>query len=106
MTLHPTVDAAGDEQPALPEWLLAGAGAPQPLGANAPLLLGSSATVRLVRTGRVYLFAVPLRDGRPAGVRRHLFTAGPGSALFGLDAAPEGLGLLASGSPGTTVLRL
>jgi ATP-binding cassette subfamily C protein len=106
MTLHPTTDAAGDGQSPLPEWLLAGAEAPQPLGANAPLLLASSATIWLVSSGRVYLFAVPLRQGRPAGVRRHLFTASAGSALFGLDAAPEGLGLLASGSPGTTVLRL
>src|SRR5262245_34687391 len=98
MMLHPTADAAGDGQPPLPEWLLAGAGWPQPLGAHAPLLLTDNATVWLVGAGQVNLFAVPLRDGRPAGVRRHLVTAGTGCALFGLHAEPDGLGLLASGS--------
>lgn len=77
---------------------------------NRPLLLGDPDGVWLVQAGVVEVFAVPLKDGEPAGARLHLFSARPGQALFGMSfTAPEGSrshGLLAVGHPGTRLLQL
>ena len=61
-----------------------------------------------VREGHVDLFAVPGRDGEPAGARTHRARAGAGALL--LAAHPGGpderTGLLAVGAMGTTVARV
>lgn len=70
------------------------------------LILNDPEAVYLVNSEQVEVFAVPLRDGKPRGVRTFLFSAEHGSLLFGLD--PEGfgtgLGLVVSGKPGSSVL--
>jgi NHLM bacteriocin system ABC transporter ATP-binding protein len=50
---------------------------------NEPILLDDPQTVWVVQSGSVALFAVTMRDGIQEGVRRYLFSAGSGNALFG-----------------------
>ena len=77
-------------------------------GANAPVLLSDPDAAWLVESGSADVFLVPLRDGEVAGVRRYLWSVGPGDVACGakpLAAAgdPDGreLGLLAVGTAGT-----
>jgi ATP-binding cassette subfamily C protein len=77
------------------------------IGANTPFMLDDPASVYIVFTGGVDVFAVALSDGQPAGQRRHLLRVDAGSALFGTatgDGAPTGL--LAVGTNQTRVLKL
>ena len=62
----------------------------------------------LVQAGTLELFAVPVKDGTPAGTRRYVGSIGPGAALFGatLDAAEPSFGLLAVPCGDTRLLQL
>jgi len=75
------------------------------LAGNSPLPLDSGREVWRVEAGTVEVFAVP-RDS--PGPRTHLWTAGAGQILCGLDPGRDGhgLGLLAVGHPGTRLRRL
>lgn len=78
-------------------------GAPETdAGGDRPFLLDGDGAW-LVRAGRVDVFAVPLRDGAPAGSRTHLFRVEAGGLLLGTGGAGEGVGLLAVGGTGTRV---
>jgi NHLM bacteriocin system ABC transporter ATP-binding protein len=83
-------------------------GTVQEVTGNHPLLLHDPEAVWLVESGRVDVFAVPVRAGRPAGARIHLCRAEAGQALFGMaiDPSGTGTGVLAVGIPGCRVLRL
>jgi NHLM bacteriocin system ABC transporter ATP-binding protein len=74
---------------------------------NNPLSLDEPETVWVVQSGRVDVFAVPLRDGRAAGALIHLLRAEAGQVLVGV--APGGpaarSALLATGIPGCRVVR-
>ncbi|EFH13417.1 hypothetical protein, partial [Teichococcus cervicalis] len=83
-----------------------GLGTPRAIAGNTPLLLDQPGQALLVLEGEVELFLVPLEEGRPAGLRRHLFGLGRGALLFGVDGAAEGVGLLAVGHVGTRVAEL
>ena len=75
---------------------------------NRLLLLDDPESVWLLESGRVQLFMVDTRDGEPVGARKYLAQVEAGQGLFGLR--PEdragGLRLVASGKPGTRVLKL
>jgi len=73
------------------------------VGSDRPFLLGGGGAW-LVRTGRIDVFAVPLKDGEVAGSRTHLFRVEQGGMLFGTrDHAGAAVGLLAVGAAGTRV---
>jgi NHLM bacteriocin system ABC transporter ATP-binding protein len=76
--------------------------------ANSPLLLEESASVSLVSSGSVEIFAVAVSGGSVVGTRHHLATIEAGEILFEIGPArtEEGLHLLAVGSPGTKLFRL
>jgi NHLM bacteriocin system ABC transporter ATP-binding protein len=77
-------------------------------GSSRPVLLDDPGTVWVVYVGWVDVFAVPSERGDVSGVRRHLFRAEAGQAIFGVDAADDGPGitLLAVGGPRTKLVRL
>lgn len=77
------------------------------LAGNNPLLLDDPETVWLVGSGRVEVFAVPLRHGEPSGARRHLFRVEAGQLLFSTQRGPDDAwGLVAVGVPQAQVFRL
>ncbi|MBI4276874.1 MAG: NHLP bacteriocin export ABC transporter permease/ATPase subunit [Armatimonadetes bacterium] len=83
------------------------AGQPVEIAGNQPLLLHDGDAAWLVETGRVHVFAVRMAGGQPAGTRHHLCSAEPGDALLGISPPADGsLGLLATGVPGTRLVRL
>lgn len=79
-------------------------GKAQPVAGNRPLALGDPEAVWLVGGLPVDVFAVPLRDGEPAGARIHLCRFEPGQLLFG--APPGAMELVAVGLPGSTAYHL
>ncbi len=86
---------------------IAGSGAvPRRLSGKTPLLLDDPGLVWAVLEGRVEVYSVRIRDGVPAGARRHHFTAFAGDLLPGLGTGDAGLVLLAAGLPGTRVAAL
>jgi NHLM bacteriocin system ABC transporter ATP-binding protein len=75
-------------------------------GSHRPFLLNDPEVMWLIDAGSVDVFAVPLRDGEPAGARTHLFRAGPGQALFGLASdAADSIGFLAVGQVDTRLRK-
>ena len=86
----------------------AGDGAPQPLEANAPLLLEGAENAWLLQAGTAEIFSIDLLDGEQDGPRRHVFSAEPGCLLIGFDLRRRGKEtvLLAVGFAGTQVLRV
>jgi ATP-binding cassette subfamily C protein len=77
-------------------------------GSNRPFLLDDHQKIWIVHTGKVDVFAVQVRDGEAAGVRRHLFRAEAGSLLMGMDLKSyrRNMGLLAVGVAGTTLFPI
>jgi NHLM bacteriocin system ABC transporter ATP-binding protein len=82
------------------------AGTPRALQANAPLLLGDAESIWLIASGSIDVFAVPIRDGRPAGARMHLFRTQLGQALFGMNLDGSAIALEAVGLPHSGVVAL
>jgi ATP-binding cassette subfamily C protein len=78
------------------------------VGGNTPVLLAEPDGVLYVGSGRVEIFSVAVKNGKPEGARRHFFTATEGDALFGmdLDRYGENQGFLAVGVVGTRLLKL
>ncbi|WP_159995563.1 NHLP bacteriocin export ABC transporter permease/ATPase subunit [Roseomonas sp. 18066] len=93
---------------ALRQALAAALGDAVAVAGNRPLLLDRADSAWLVLEGEVDLFLVPLEDGRPAGLRQHLFAIPAGGLLFGLDGSdlPAPVGLLAVGQVGSVVAEL
>jgi NHLM bacteriocin system ABC transporter peptidase/ATP-binding protein/NHLM bacteriocin system ABC transporter ATP-binding protein len=77
---------------------------------NQPFLLDDPHEVAIVYEGKVDVFAVQLHRHEVVGNRRHILSAAPGQALFGLepelDEAGSGRGLLAVGVAGTQLVKL
>jgi NHLM bacteriocin system ABC transporter ATP-binding protein len=73
---------------------------------NRPVLLDDPELAWVVFSGYVDVFAVRLEDGKPVGARRHLFRSTDGAALFGMVLGGRQVGLLATGAPGTQLLRV
>jgi NHLM bacteriocin system ABC transporter ATP-binding protein len=73
-------------------------------GAHAAVLADPSYAYYVV-SGKVEIFTVAVKDGRPVGARTHFLTVPQGEALFGMDQRYAGeSGFLAS-SKGDTVVR-
>jgi NHLM bacteriocin system ABC transporter ATP-binding protein len=75
---------------------------------NEPIILDDAATAWIVYAGEIDVFWVPVERGTennaPVGARHHLFRAEEGTGLFGI--APDHVGLLANGAPGSQLLRV
>ncbi|MFW5993165.1 MAG: NHLP bacteriocin export ABC transporter permease/ATPase subunit [Desulfohalobiaceae bacterium] len=78
------------------------------ISGNSILVLNQPDSIYLVGSESVEVFAVPIREGRPKGVRRFLFSFGQDSLLFGLDTEDQDseLGLIVTGKPGSAVLEI
>ncbi|MGH9566902.1 MAG: hypothetical protein ACRD4F_18360, partial [Candidatus Angelobacter sp.] len=79
---------------------------PQIDSPRAAFLVEDSHSVWLVRSGKLDLFLVGVKDGEPCGTRRHVLRVEPGQAVFGVGRHRENMTLLASPAPGTTLLHL
>lgn len=76
-------------------------------GGTQAALLDDPAYAYYVASGKVEIFTVTVRDGRPAGARTHFITVPQGEVLFGMDLRDAGdSGFLASSKTGTVVRRL
>src|SRR5260221_8701106 len=77
---------------------------------NEPVLLNDEQSAYIVYAGQVDVFAVKIEDGEPAGTRSHLFRAETRHGLFGLahgdQQGDHHIGLLATGTAGTQMLRV
>jgi NHLM bacteriocin system ABC transporter ATP-binding protein len=92
-------------------------GAPVEGGANAPILLSDPDDLWLVEEGDLDVFLVSLDEGGKLGKRRHLWSAGPGAAVLGIEpraiahtdaesaAGTRQVGLLAVGTAGTSLRK-
>jgi NHLM bacteriocin system ABC transporter ATP-binding protein len=70
-------------------------------------LLDDPSYAYYVVTGKVEIFTVAVKDGRPAGARTHFLTVPEGEALFGMDLRYAGdSGFLASAKAGTAIRRV
>jgi ATP-binding cassette subfamily C protein len=83
-------------------------GSEEVVSGNTPFLLDGSENVWLIRSGKVEVFSLSVKDAEVTGPRVHFLTAEPGDVLFGidLDAYGKGLGFLAVGVVGTRLLKL
>ena len=83
-------------------------GSEEIVSGNTPFLLEGSDNVWLIRSGKVEVFSLSVKEGNPTGSREHFLTAETGDALFGMDlvAYGNGLGFLAVGVVGTRLLKL
>lgn len=83
-------------------------GSPSIIGGNTPFLLDDPVSVWYIQEGQVEIFSVNVEENQPTGPRSHLFTAGTGELLFGIDIAKfeMGTGLLAVGLIGTKIYRI
>jgi ATP-binding cassette subfamily C protein len=111
MTIDDGSTGAGESGSALELFLLRlryKEGRMVPVEGNKPLVLDDPDRVFVVYTGRIDLFSVRMEDGQSISSRRHVLSAETGQLLFGMDPAAvvEGLGLLATGVPGTRVLHM
>lgn len=73
---------------------------------GAPFLVENTNSVWLVRSGKLDLFLVTVKDGEPCGARQHLLRVEQGQAVFGVGRHFGNMTLLASPAPGTKVLCL
>ncbi|MHB8520223.1 MAG: NHLP bacteriocin export ABC transporter permease/ATPase subunit [Limisphaerales bacterium] len=88
--------------------LFASEGTRLEVGSNQPVRLNDPASVWLIDTGKVDVFAIPVQPDGQAGSRYHFFRAEPGQLLFGLSSPPAAPGpeFLAVGSSGTCLYQL
>jgi NHLM bacteriocin system ABC transporter ATP-binding protein len=63
-------------------------------------------TVWLIDAGKLDVFMVAMKDGKPVGARHHLLRVEEGQALFGVGHHFEDMTLVASAVPGTSLLHL
>lgn len=71
------------------------------LSGKTPLLLVDPALAWLILEGRAELYAVRVRDGKPHGARRHLWTLSAGDLAISPGLSASGLALQVVGLPGT-----
>ncbi len=88
-----------------PPLLLNPAGEVRRIRGNEPLLLDDAATVWVVESGTLVVFATEVEANEPAGDRHYLFSVSAGEALFGA-ALRDGWGMLAVAIEQTELLPL
>ena len=79
------------------------------LEGNKPVVLDDPARAWVVYSGTAHVFGVPIENGEPADLRTFVFSATPGQLLMGVGdvhAGVTGMGLIASGMPGTRLIEL
>jgi ATP-binding cassette subfamily C protein len=77
-------------------------------GGNRPFFLDRSDSLWLLESGKASVFSVWVENGDVVSARSHLFTAEPGSFLFGMDSGlhEKGIKLLAAGMTGARLYEL
>lgn len=83
------------------------AGEAVPLGGSHVILLDDPAQAYYIVSGKVDVFTVTVKDGKPLGTRNHFLTLSPGEGFFGVD--PSHMldsGFIATGKIGTQVRRV
>jgi NHLM bacteriocin system ABC transporter ATP-binding protein len=73
------------------------------LSGKTPLLLLEPSLAWSILEGRADVYTVRIREGRPAGARRHLCTLSAGDLIVSLGLSDSGLALQVVGVPGTRV---
>ena len=68
-------------------------------------LLDDPSYAYYVASGKVEIFTVAVKDGRPAGARTHFLTVPQGEALFGMDLRYAGDSAFLASAKGDTVVR-
>src|SRR5580700_11317717 len=63
-------------------------------------------TVWFVQCGKLDLFLVDTRDGEPTGARYPAHRVEPGHAVFGMDASPSTVRMMAAVSPSTEIVKM
>lgn len=80
------------------------------VNAQQPIALDDSQAAWIVYTGQVNVFALPLENGKVAGIRHHLLQAEAGQIVFGIsrDASvgDRQIALIAVGGPDTGVIKI
>ncbi len=81
-------------------------GTPLDAGGNTPISLDDQATIWLVTSGYVDVFAGQVDDGHAQGARHYLFSVGTGAVLLGMPSDETGMGFLGVGRAGTCLQSL
>jgi ATP-binding cassette subfamily C protein len=80
------------------------------LSGNTPILINQPEQIWLVLKGYVDIFAVPVHNGEPAGVRSHILRVVAGSLIPNIpelqNLKSDKIGLLAVGTIGTEILKV
>jgi NHLM bacteriocin system ABC transporter ATP-binding protein len=73
-----------------------------------PIPLDDARIAWVVYAGRLDVFAMPVENGRVAGIRRHLLRAEAGHAVFGMEdgGGERRIALIAVGGPDTRLVRV
>jgi NHLM bacteriocin system ABC transporter ATP-binding protein len=77
------------------------------IGGSQVILLDDPRQAYYILSGKVEVFTVTVKDGKPLGARNHFLTLSPGEGFFGVD--PKHLmdsGLIATGKGGTQIRRI
>src|SRR5690349_4886989 len=76
--------------------------------ANRPLHIDDGDSAWIVESGNLDVFFVQTTNGAASGPRRHVMRIHPGQPVFGipLDHSEASTGLLAVGSPGSSLLKV
>lgn len=86
---------------------LGAAGEAVPIGGTRVILLDDPAQAFYILAGKVEIFTVTVKDGKPQGARNHFLTLSPGEGFFGVD--PRHMldsGFIATGKGGTEIRRI
>ncbi len=83
------------------------AGEPVPIGGSHVILLDDPAQAYYIVSGKVDVFTVTVKDGKPLGTRNHFLTLSPGEGFFGVDPIHMlDSGFIATGKVGTQIRRV
>jgi len=86
---------------------LGAAGEPVPIGGSQVILLDDPGQAFYILSGKVDVFTVTVKDGKPLGARNHFLTLSPGEGFFGVD--PRHMldsGFIATAKGGTQIRRI
>ncbi len=87
--------------------ICARAGTVSRVGGNKPFLLDDPESFWLVQSGRIEVFAVQVKESRPANARHYICSVLPGQAFFGVNSElyGEGFALLAVAGGSTEIVK-
>ncbi len=83
------------------------AGEHVPIGGSDVILLDDPGQAYYIVSGKVDVFTVTVKDGKPLGTRNHFLTLSPGEGFFGIDPTyMMDSGFIATGKIGTKIRRI